>query len=70
MNEKYHISSIMFPLRGGGNGGLARDIVGSIMYRKLSGLPIRIEMYLLFDTSRNEFTEGFHYGTGKCEFDC
>jgi O-acetyl-ADP-ribose deacetylase (regulator of RNase III)/uncharacterized protein YwgA len=57
--EKYHIESIAFPPLGCGNGGLTWDVVGPIMYQKLSKLPIKIEMYAPFGTSRSEITEEF-----------
>ena len=57
--EKYQIDSIAFPPLGCGNGGLTWDVVGPIMYQKLSGLPISIEIFAPFGTSRNEITEEF-----------
>ena len=57
--ENYQIDSIAFPPLGCGNGGLTWDVVGPIMYQKLSGLPISIEIYAPFGTSRNEITEEF-----------
>ena len=57
--EKYKIDSIAFPPLGCGNGGLTWDVVGPIMYQKLSSLPIKIEIYAPFGTSRNEITEEF-----------
>ena len=46
--EKYGITSVAFPPLGCGNGGLAWEVVGPIMYQKLSGLPIEIEIYAPF----------------------
>ena len=57
--ENYQIDSIAFPPLGCGNGGLTWDVVGPIMYQKLSGLPISIEIFAPFGTSRNEITEEF-----------
>ena len=57
--ENYQIDSIAFPPLGCGNGGLTWDVVGPIMYQKLSSLPISIEIYAPFGTSRNEITEEF-----------
>lgn len=57
--EKYNIKSIAFPPLGCGNGGLTWDVVGPIMYQKLLDLPIDIEIYAPFGTSRSEITEDF-----------
>jgi len=57
--EKYNIDSIAFPPLGCGNGGLTWDVVGPIMYQKLLNLPIEVEIYAPFGTSRNEITEEF-----------
>ena len=57
--EKYNITSIAFPPLGCGNGGLTWDIVGPIMYQKLFKLPIEVEIYAPFGTSRNEITDEF-----------
>lgn len=57
--EKYGIDSIAFPPLGCGNGGLTWNVVGPIMYQKLSKLPIYIEIYAPFGTSQREITEEF-----------
>ena len=57
--KKYRIESIAFPPLGCGNGGLTWDVVGPIMYQKLSCLPIDIEIYAPFGVSRKEITEEF-----------
>ena len=57
--EKYGIDSIAFPPLGCGNGGLNWNVVGPIMYQKLSKLPINIEIYAPFGTTRQEITEEF-----------
>ncbi len=57
--EKYEIDSIAFPPLGCGNGGLSWEIVGPIMYQKLVELPIHIEIFAPFGTSRNELTEEY-----------
>ena len=57
--EKYGIDSIAFPPLGCGNGGLTWNVVGPIMYQKLSKLPIEIEIYAPFGTSQREITEEF-----------
>lgn len=57
--EKLGITSIAFPPLGCGNGGLTWDVVGPIMYQKLNGLPISIEIYAPFGVSRKEITSEF-----------
>lgn len=57
--EKFGIDSIAFPPLGCGNGGLTWNVVGPIMYQKLSKLPINIEIYAPFGTSQREITEEF-----------
>ncbi len=57
--EKYGIVSIAFPPLGCGNGGLTWEVVGPIMYQKLSGLPIEIEIYAPFGVSRHEMTDDY-----------
>ena len=57
--EKYNIESIAFPPLGCGNGGLSWDVVGPIMYQKLSRLPIQIEIYAPFGTSQREISKEF-----------
>ena len=39
------VTSVAFPPLGCGNGGLAWAEVEPLIYRKLSGLPIEIEIY-------------------------
>ncbi|MCD8131216.1 MAG: macro domain-containing protein [Lachnospiraceae bacterium] len=60
--EKYHIKSIAFPPLGCGNGGLSWDIVGPVMYQKLSILPIQIEIYAPFGTPQKELSKSFLTG--------
>ena len=48
--EQLGIRSIAFPPLGCGNGGLTWELVGPIMYNKLSTLPIDIEIYAPFGT--------------------
>lgn len=57
--EKYNINSIAFPPLGCGNGGLTWDVVGPIMFQKLLDLPIEVEIYAPYGTSRNEITDEF-----------
>lgn len=57
--EKYGITSVAFPPLGCGNGGLSWEVVGPIMYQKLRGLPIEVEIYAPFGVSKNEITDDF-----------
>lgn len=57
--EKEHIDSIAFPPLGCGNGGLAWEVVGPIMYQKLRELPINIEIYAPFGTNINQLSEEY-----------
>lgn len=57
--EQYDIKSIAFPPLGCGNGGLTWDVVGPIMYQKLSKLPIDVEIYAPFGTNPKEITAEF-----------
>lgn len=57
--EKLNIKSIAFPPLGCGNGGLEWETVGPIMYQKLCDLPIDIEIYAPFDTSKDKITKIF-----------
>ena len=66
--DKYGIDSIAFPPLGCGNGGLTWDVVGPIMYQKLIKLPIEIEIYAPFGTSRNELSEEY-LSQNACEND-
>lgn len=53
------ITSIAFPPLGCGNGGLSWEIVGPIMYNKLKGLPIEIEIYAPYGTKPEQLSIGF-----------
>lgn len=60
--EKYKewgVESIAFPPLGCGNGGLSWDIVGPLMYQKLSQADIPIEIYAPFGTPAEQLKEGF-----------
>ena len=58
----YNIESIAFPPLGCGNGGLSWNIVGPIMYQKLSKLPIQVEIYAPFGTNPREISVEFLSG--------
>ncbi len=65
--EKLNIKSIAFPPLGCGNGGLSWDVVGPIMYQKLYGLPLNIEIYAPYGTPQRETTEEFLSGKAETE---
>lgn len=53
------ITSIAFPPLGCGNGGLPWTVVGPLMYKKLSDLPIDIEVFAPYGTPAAQLTEEF-----------
>ncbi len=57
--EKVGITSIAFPPLGCGNGGLNWDTVGPVMYQKLSGLPIDIDIYAPYGTKAEQLNEAY-----------
>lgn len=60
--EKYRewgIESIALPPLGCGNGGLEWEIVGPIMYQKLSTLDIPVEIYAPFGTPQKQLSADF-----------
>ena len=52
----WEIKSVAFPPLGCGNGGLEWAEVGPLMYRKLHQLPIEIEVYAPYGTTKSELT--------------
>jgi len=57
--RKWGIDSIAFPPLGCGNGGLQWQVVGPLMYQKLSSLDIPIEIYAPFGTDRKYLSSEF-----------
>jgi len=53
------VTSIAFSALGCGNGGLNWDVVGKIMFQKLSRLPIEIEIYAPIGTTVDKLSEVF-----------
>ena len=53
------ITSVAFPPLGCGNGGLKWEVVGPIMYQKLSKLPIDVDIYAPFGTKKEYLTEEY-----------
>lgn len=58
-HREWGIKSIAFPPLGCGNGGLEWSVVGPIMYQKLAGLDIEVEIYAPFGTPRQQLTVEF-----------
>jgi O-acetyl-ADP-ribose deacetylase (regulator of RNase III)/uncharacterized protein YwgA len=56
---EWGITSIALPPLGCGNGGLEWSEVGPLIYRKLHGLPIDIEVYAPYATPKQQLTEAF-----------
>jgi len=57
--KSWGIESVAFPPLGGGNGGLEWSLVGPVMYQKLSGLDIPVEIYAPFGTPSQQLTPAF-----------
>ena len=57
--QQLGITSIAFPPLGCGNGGLSWDVVGPLMYDKLSDLPIEVEIYAPYGTNPEHITETY-----------
>lgn len=53
------IESVAFPPLGCGNGGLEWEVVGPIMYQKLNGLDIDIEIFAPFSTNPEHLNPEF-----------
>lgn len=57
--KEWGIESISFPPLGCGNGGLDWEIVGPIMYQKLSQLDINVEIYAPYGTPAKQLSVEF-----------
>lgn len=57
--EEYNIDSLAIPALGCGNGGLKWEVVGPLMYKKLSILPIDVVIYAPYGTSEYKMTDEF-----------
>jgi hypothetical protein len=57
--SEWGITSIALPPLGCGNGGLEWSEVGPLIYRKLHGLPIDVEVYAPYATPKQQLTEEF-----------
>jgi O-acetyl-ADP-ribose deacetylase (regulator of RNase III)/uncharacterized protein YwgA len=56
---EWGITSLALPPLGCGNGGLAWSEVGPLIYLKLQGLPIDVEVYAPYGTPKSELTSEF-----------
>lgn len=56
---QWNIESVALPPLGCGNGGLEWSEVGPLIHRKLSGLPVDVEVYAPFGTNKNQLTAEF-----------
>src|SRR5712691_4498632 len=56
---EWGIASLALPPLGCGNGGLEWSEVGPLIYRKLHGLPIDVEVYAPYATPKQQLTEEF-----------
>lgn len=57
--QAWGIESVAFPPLGCGNGGLDWSVIGPLMYEKLNGLPIPVEIYAPFGTPAGQLTPAF-----------
>jgi O-acetyl-ADP-ribose deacetylase (regulator of RNase III)/uncharacterized protein YwgA len=62
------ITSVAFPPLGCGNGGLEWATVGPLMYSKLKGLGIPVEIYAPYGTPTNQLKEDFLGADQQMEF--
>ena len=62
------ITSVAFPPLGCGNGGLEWSTVGPLMYSKLKGLGIAVELYAPFGTPTHQLKEEFLGADQQMEF--
>lgn len=56
---EWSVSSLAMPPLGCGNGGLDWADVGPMIYRKLHGLPVEVEVYAPYGTAAHLLTEAF-----------
>ena len=66
--RSWGITSVAFPPLGCGNGGLEWATVGPLMYSKLKGLGIPVELYAPFGTPTNQLKEEFLGADQQMEF--
>ena len=66
--KSWGITSVAFPPLGCGNGGLEWSMVGPLMYYKLKGLGIPVEIYAPFGTPTAQLKEEFLRAEQQIEF--
>jgi O-acetyl-ADP-ribose deacetylase (regulator of RNase III)/uncharacterized protein YwgA len=66
--RRWKITSVAFPPLGCGNGGLDWSMVGPIMFHKLSGLGIPVEIYAPYGTSAAQLKPEFLGAAQQMEF--
>jgi O-acetyl-ADP-ribose deacetylase (regulator of RNase III)/uncharacterized protein YwgA len=64
-SAEWGVKSAAFPPLGCGNGGLEWSEVGPLIYSKLHQLPIDVEVYAPYGTSKNEITLEFLSGPAQ-----
>jgi O-acetyl-ADP-ribose deacetylase (regulator of RNase III)/uncharacterized protein YwgA len=63
----WKVTSVAFPPLGCGNGGLKWEEVGPLMFAKLRGLGIEVEVYAPYGTPKTQLTEHFLGGPRQME---
>jgi O-acetyl-ADP-ribose deacetylase (regulator of RNase III)/uncharacterized protein YwgA len=66
--RNWGITSVAFPPLGCGNGGLEWATVGPLMYSKLRGIEIQVELYAPFGTPGSQLKEEFLGADQQMEF--
>jgi len=66
--ERWGVTSVAFPPLGCGNGGLEWSMVGPLMYHKLRGIGIPVEIYAPFGTSLPQLKPEFLGAEQQLEF--
>ena len=62
---EWDVTGLALPPLGCGNGGLEWAEVGPLIYRKLHGLPIDVEVYAPYGTPNQQLTEAFLAAPGQ-----
>lgn len=68
-HEVWGIESVAFPPLGCGNGGLSWEEVGPLIYGKLRGLGIDVEVYAPYGTPKRQLEEDFLGGPAQMELE-
>jgi O-acetyl-ADP-ribose deacetylase (regulator of RNase III)/uncharacterized protein YwgA len=61
--KQWGVTSVAFPPLGCGNGGLEWEIVGPVIYQKLSNIDIPVEIYAPYGTFQKYLTKEFLSGS-------